>query len=119
MYQRSMTVPPDLAFLQWLIDLGYQHPRPLPGGRYACVVRMMFTHAIIVGKIGDRVGYIDRWCYRSAAEALDALEAWDGRGEPTGWVRHPSSGRRVSESPHERDEMGREVGAIGVTYVRA
>jgi len=22
------------------------------------------------------------------------MEAWDGEGEPTGWMRHPASGRR-------------------------
>ena len=114
-----MSIPPDLAFLQWLIDeCGYKHPRPLPGGRFACVARMMFTHALLVGRIGDRVGYADRWCYRSEAAAYKALQAWDGTGEPTGWVRHPDSGRRVSESPDERDQNGERVGEVGVTYVR-
>jgi hypothetical protein len=114
----SATLPPDLVFLQWLIDqCGYKHPRPLPGGRYAAIWRLAFTHAIIVGRIGDRAGYDDRWCFNTYAEALIALEAWDGQGEPIGWIRHPNSGRRVSESPNEMDDNGKRVGAIGVSYV--
>jgi hypothetical protein len=77
----------------------------------------MFTHAIIIGQMGDYFGYADRWCYRSEAAAFAALQAWDGTGEPTGWIRHPDTGRRISESPDERDEYGRRVGAVGVAYV--
>ena len=53
-----------------------------------------FTHAIIVGDVGDRAGYADRWCYHSLAAAAEALLLWDGHGEPYGWHRHPPSGRR-------------------------
>lgn len=114
-------VPADLAFLQWLKDdCGYLHPKPLLArpGHYGCIVRFMFTTGIVTGKIGDRFGYADRWCYRSVDHAKTALDAWDGTGEPTGWHRHPDSGRRVSESEHERDDHGVEVGAVGVSYIR-
>ena len=26
--------------------------------------------------------------------AVATLETWDGVGEPTGWMRHPTTGRR-------------------------
>jgi hypothetical protein len=43
---------------------------------------------------------------------------WDGCGEPTGWTRHPITGRRISTDPTERDNDGNAVGAIGVLYHR-
>lgn len=73
---------------------GYLAPRMIDEMRYACVMPLLFTHAIIVGRINDFVGYEDRWCFHSRDAALDALDAWDGEGEPEGWHRHPASGRR-------------------------
>lgn len=88
----------ELQFLQWLKeDCGYRDLRPLPGGRYTAIWPLMFTHAIIVGSIGCYVGYDDRWCYESYDQAKAALESWDGTGEPAGWHRHPTSGRRRVE----------------------
>jgi|SRR5579862_7181595 len=88
-------VPPDLAFLQWLIDVNrYLRPRPLPGGHWAAIMPMIFTHAIGTGRIGDYFGIENSWCYESREEAEAALEAWSGSGEPDGWIRHPPSGRR-------------------------
>jgi hypothetical protein len=60
------------------------------------VVPMMFTVAIIVGEPGQG-WYEDRWCYQDARQALLAAAAWTGPwpgSEPTGWHRHPGSGRR-------------------------
>jgi hypothetical protein len=82
-------------FLTWLVqDCGYQAPRILNDGRYACIMPLMFTHAIIVGRVGDFSGYSDRWCYSTKNKALKALEDWNGVGEPEGWHRHPMTGRR-------------------------
>jgi hypothetical protein len=114
-----MTVPADLAFLQWLIDAcGYLRPKPLPGGRYAAIEPKVFTHAIVVGRIGERVGYDDTWCFETLDKATAALAVWDGTGEPQGWIRHPASGRRISRDPDERDDGGDRVGAVGVAYWR-
>lgn len=89
------TIIDELAYMQWLVeDCGYQAPRPLGDGRYACVMPLMFTAAIIVGRIGSQATYDDRWCYHSIEEARKALEAWDGIGEPEGWHRQPGTGRR-------------------------
>lgn len=91
----SAAVLADLQFLQWLKDeCGYREVRPLPGGRWAAVWPLMYTHALVVGTIGDMLGCDDRWCYGSYADAKAALDAWDGIGEPNGWHRHPASGRR-------------------------
>jgi hypothetical protein len=112
-------LPPDLVFLQWLIDeCGYLSPKPLPGGRYAAIYPKAYTHAIVTARIGDHYGIDTSWCYSARAEAKAALDAWDGSGEPTGWIRHPDSGRRVSQSADEYNEDGGQVGAVGVMYVR-
>lgn len=67
-----------------------------PDGRIAHVVPMLFTHRLTVGSPESmEMGcYDDGWCYHNLASALTALDAWDGSGEPTGWHRHPPSGRR-------------------------
>jgi hypothetical protein len=112
-----MGVPDDIAFLQWLLDQGFKHPKPIGNGQYAGILPKLFTHAVVVGRIGDYIGFDDLWCYTTEVAATTALNAWDGRGEPTGWVRHPASGRRVSQSPDEFGEDG-PIGATGVTYIR-
>lgn len=115
-----MSVPAELAFLQWLIDEARcRDPKPIGDGRYACIRPMMFTYAIVTGTIGDRWGVDEHWCYGSYPEAKLALAAWDGTGEPAGWHRHPMSGRRLSRSGDEIDENGNLVGEIGKIYVRA
>ena len=68
--------------------------RALGNGRYAAISPLLFTHAIIVGRIGDVVSYDDRWCSHTDEAALSTLEAWNGVSEPAGWHRQPLSGRR-------------------------
>ena len=90
--------------LEYLKGIGYLHPRILPDGRFATVLPLLYTAAIVVGSKDEaRFEYSDRWCYHDIQAATKALEAWNGEGEePTGWHRHPDSGRR-------RDlETGRE-----------
>lgn len=93
-----MENPPALTeFFTFLTDQGYLTPEVLPEGRYKAILPLMYTHAIVVGRLGDETGYDDRWCFKSLAEARGAFEAWGGTGEPEGWVRHPTSGRRRPE----------------------
>lgn len=95
--ERDPRILADLTHLMRMKDLGYEQVRPLSGGRWAGIMRFMFTYAIIVGRMGDECGYDDRWCYKTYLGAFTALEAWDGEGEPEGWHRHPTSGRRRTE----------------------
>lgn len=93
-----MTALDDALFLTWLKnECSYLDLRPLPGGRWAGISPLMYTHAIISGRIGNRFGYDDRWCFRDYAGARKALDQWDGSGEPAGWHRHPDTGRRRPE----------------------
>lgn len=58
------------------------------------IMRLFYTHAILADM--SLAGYGDRWCYASYKAAKTALDAWDGSGEPTGWHRHPDTGRRTA-----------------------
>jgi hypothetical protein len=71
------------------------------------VAPLMFTSAVIVGPVGDHY-YDDRWCYTGPLAALDAARAWGGPwngGEPTGWHRHPGTGRRREDGDPERETV--------------
>ena len=63
---------------------------------WCCIGKFLFTYAILSDL--HSFYYEDRWCYDSYEKAKAALEAWDGTGEPTGWHRHPATGRRVDEN---------------------
>lgn len=58
---------------------------------------MLFTWAIIYGV--DETGIAGRYCYDTMWGALKAFVAWSGNQgtEPTGWIRHPESGRRRTD----------------------
>jgi hypothetical protein len=71
---------------------GYTDYRVFPNGRDACLTRLTYTVALLADL--EYCGYGDRWCYESYEKAKAALDAWDGEGEPTGWHRHPDTGRR-------------------------
>lgn len=88
----------DARFLSALKnDYGYLAPRPIGNGRWAAVLPFIFTSAIVIGRMGCWETYNDRWCYHDKLDALRALGAWDGVGEPEGWHRHPATGRRRTE----------------------
>ena len=84
--------------LRLLTSLGYHAVTEMPGGLWAGLHPFIYTVGIVVGALADRTGmYDDRWCYHGPVEALAALHEWKSRafdGEPGGWHRHPSSGRR-------------------------
>lgn len=65
-------------------------------GRVAYVVAMVYTYRLTISSSESAVSgcYDDGWCYTTEYQAVTALNNWDGQGEPTGWHRHPPSGRR-------------------------
>lgn len=91
--------PPSIdlgPFKEFARGNGYRNLEVMPDGRYACLMPLLFTHAIIIGDV-DGVGPDDRWCYSSLNAAIVWLLEWkkrDFEGEPSGWSRHPVSGRR-------------------------
>jgi hypothetical protein len=75
-------------------------PKQLKDGRVSWVMSMTFGKGrLIVGKLLAEDGrspyeYEDGWCYETLDAALQEHARWDGEGEPSGWMRHPFSGRR-------------------------
>lgn len=103
----NQTALKDLGYLQWLADAGHKQVTAMPGGRWAAVLPLMFTHAIVTGAMHDTQGYDDRWCYQSLVSASAALQDWIAAGfvgEPAGWHRHPISGRRRNENGEEHQQ---------------
>lgn len=89
----------ESEFLKWLeVECKYRDVRLLRAGKYVAIYPLLLTHAIIIGTIGDFLSYDDRWCYHDYESAKNALDKWNGDGEPQGWHRHPSTGRRIDEN---------------------
>ena len=99
---------PTIDELKYLSSLtqqqGYTLPMILADGRYAAVMPLLFTAAIIVGRVGDN-GYDNRWCYESQAAAAFALAEWvtNDASEPEGWHRDPVTGRRRPEGDKSKE----------------
>lgn len=99
---------PTIDELKYLTKLtqeeGYHMPVILADGRYACVMPLLFTAAIIAGRVGDD-GYDNRWCYESTAAASLALLEWatNDDAEPDGWHRDPVTGRRRPEGDKSKE----------------
>lgn len=88
-------------------NIGYSDLEVMPDGRYACVMPLLFTHAIIIGDVRG-VGPDDRWCYSSLEKAQTELLYWKDcnfEGEPAGWHRHPATGRRREGGDPEKETI--------------
>lgn len=77
-------------------------PKIFADGRTAWGVPTLFGGriALALRPLPLALGFADHWCYNSLgsvqdsrAAAVRALQAWDGTGEPAGWMKHPASGR--------------------------
>lgn len=99
---------PD-AFRDWLLaEPDTLHVRLFPDAVvYTAVRRLLFHYTLILGEIGDVCSYDDRWCYPTEAAAVRAMEDWEpaAGGEPTGWHRHPKTGRRRIDGDPERESV--------------
>ena len=79
---------------------GFLYARPLPDGRVIYLAPLMTGTRLGISADATEQEYLDVWDY-PRDEALCPHEAdwravlgWDGNGEPEGWYRHVSSGRR-------------------------
>lgn len=98
----------DLTFLQSLKDDGGMLlPKLITGNRWAAIMPLLYTNAIVSGRMGHALSYDDRWCYHGFDAAKRALESWNGEGEPQGWHRHPPSGRRRPDGDASREYVAR------------
>lgn len=74
------------------------------------VIPLMFTGGLIIlpKKRTSLTWYLDRWCYHSVEQAIEAARAWDGiwpDSEPAGWHRHPATGRRRKDGDPSQEEV--------------
>lgn len=94
----AVASPEELVWLDAMCaENGYLAPTPMGDGKWCALYRFVFTVAILKGSMFDDCGYEDRWCYDGFYKAAVGLAGWIARGfeeEPTGWHRHPDSGRR-------------------------
>ncbi|MBC6444651.1 MAG: hypothetical protein GDA50_04355 [Alphaproteobacteria bacterium GM202ARS2] len=82
-----------------IVELGggtYSQPRQLPTGEWACIGRMLFTWALVIGVTEQSTDR--RYCYEREQDARSALETWDGIDDPPGpWIKEKPSNRINSE----------------------
>jgi hypothetical protein len=68
---------------------------------------MIFTYRLVIGRTGED-SYDDAWCYADLDSALETLLFWNpfdaATPEPSGWIKHPSSGRTQAPGKERRDE---------------
>jgi hypothetical protein len=89
-----MDVLEKMSYFHYLtVGCGYMDIKEIPRKRYAAIERLLFTHSIVIGVIGD-TSLSDRYCYHTYEAAKKALDAWSGIGDPDGWHRNPGTGRR-------------------------
>lgn len=71
----------------YLATQGYPYTREVEGRGWCGVMRMAFTVGLFYGL--DEHSYEGRYCFENFAEAVIALAAWDGKGDPDGdWIKH-------------------------------
>jgi hypothetical protein len=75
---------------------GAIYQRALGDGREVCVMPKIFTTAVTIGRADDAWGYTTHYCYETPIQAAIAAAEWDPatKPEPSGWFRHPQTGRR-------------------------
>lgn len=92
--------PKEQAFLEWLQEEGYAAALLMSDDLWCGIKPLLFHWTLHIGEIGDKHTYLDRYCFADFPHALAALVEWSDRdfeGEPTGWRRHPSTGRRRND----------------------
>ena len=94
---REFVGPNTFAFpsSEWFIAENYLRWRQLPDGRWLAVQNMLFTTALLVDVTA--LSWRRRFCYEDPAEAVLALEEWDGMGDPP-----DPPGMWIKEKPGDR-----------------
>ncbi len=81
------TSPSDVELLKAeMVEHGYTDLVVLPTGELAGLLKFMFTYGVMTGL--HPMGYRTRYCFEHHDDALAALQAWDGEGDPGGpWIK--------------------------------
>lgn len=76
----------DKLIVQLTID-GYFDIKEIPYRGLCGLSYMAFTVGLFYGL--DQTGYRGRYCYDNLREAINAIDAWKGPGDPPGeWIKH-------------------------------
>lgn len=77
-----------------LHSFGYVAVRQV-GDQWLGVLPMTFGKGRLCAGL-SWTGHEDMWCYETLVGALEAMQGWnpDDMDEPSGWFRHPVTGRR-------------------------
>jgi len=86
----------------------HMHERDLGDGRTLYLSQMLLGNVRLnIGETGDKLGYLDGYCFHDADAAWRAVLGWDGQGDPEGWVRHINSDRRRPDGTPESEYVPR------------
>ena len=78
---------------EWFLANQYLRSRQLPDGRWIAVTNQIYTTSLYVD-VTERSAYRKRFCFERTAEAVQALEEWDGTGDPPGpWIKEKPGDR--------------------------
>ena len=70
---------------------GYYEIREIEGIGLCGLFKFIFTTGLVIGI--DEIGYYGRYCYSTEREAIEALNSWDGKGDPSGlWLKYKGRG---------------------------
>lgn len=97
-------VRPDLIYtIDEAYQDGYLYPRKVPGRGICALHHMVYTVGLFVNL--DPVGYYGRYCYPDLRSAKDALNEWDGAGDPPGpWIKYKGAPYEKS-NPNYLEEL--------------
>ena len=81
---------------------GYYNIKAVPGNGVCALFKFAFTTGLVIGI--DDIGYHGRYCYSNRQDAIDALNSWDGQGDPSGnWIKYKGEGGERSNPNYEKE----------------
>lgn len=88
-----------------LIEWGYVAWRYLDDGEVMGIMPMTFGKGRVCSGLSTS-GYEDCWCFPSIEDALIGMNGYNPEtdDEPTGWHRHPMSGRRREDCDPTKEQ---------------
>ncbi len=101
---------PEEQLVQIAKDNRFPFALLMPNGEYAAVHQLMFHGTLVRGTLFTPEFWEERWCYVNVPAAISALLRWaaeDWEGEPEGWHRHPTSGRRRTDGDPATEYISR------------
>lgn len=91
-----------------LEESGYVAWRALEDGEYLGVLPMTFGKGRLCAGL-THSGYEEGWCYESLLDAIAEMHRWTPgqEAEPSGWMRHPTSGRRRPDGDASKEYVAK------------